>query len=266
MIHETRSAKVEAQVLRHDLRITGPPNLQAVLQSLGIVLKEVNLGDGFDGAALRTPKGSGILINNAICYQSRKRFTIAHELGHLRLAWHNEFEYRCASTDIESFHPNRRHEREADEFAAEFLLPEAVIEPVFRKHPFSFDLIKTLADEYETSLTATALRGVAYTLDRCAVVYSVGKRICWGKPSRSFHYSVRVGALHENTYAADFFSGRDVPTEPVQVNPYAWLSDSRIPHDLVLFEHSIPFPRIGAVLTVLCWEPQEEDELGFDAF
>ena len=205
MRRELANPKMEAQVLRHDLGLSGPPDLPAVLQSLGVVLKEADMDDGFDGAALRTPKRNGILINKSVRYSSRRRFTIAHELGHLRLPWHDGKEYRCQSADIESFNPDRRYEREADEFAAEFLIPEAIIQPVFRKQQFSFNLIKAVADEYETSLTATALRGITYTPDRFAVVLSMDRRIRWGRRSESFGYSVRAGSLHHDTYAADFF-------------------------------------------------------------
>ncbi len=266
MRRELANPKMEAQVLRHDLGLSGPPDLPAVLQSLGVVLKEADMNDGFDGAALRTPKRNGILINKSVRYSSRRRFTIAHELGHLRLPWHDRKEYRCQSADIESFNPDRRYEREADEFAAEFLIPEAIIQPVFRKQQFSFNLIKAVADEYETSLTATALRGITYTPDRFAVVLSMDRRIRWGRRSESFGYSVRAGSLHHDTYAADFFGSCDLPSGPVQVDPHAWLSDRGIPRDLVLFEHSISFLRLGAVLTLLSYEPQEDDELGMDAF
>lgn len=263
---ELANPKIEAQVLRHDLGILGRPDLPAVLQSLGVVLKEVDMDDGFDGAALRTPKRNGILINKSVRYWSRRRFTIAHELGHLRLPGHDGEEYRCQSADIESFNPDRLHEREADEFAAEFLLPEAIIQPVFRKQQFSFNLIEAVAKEYETSLTATALRGITYTPDCFAVVLSMDRRIRWARRSESFRYSVQVGSLHHDTYAADFFVNCDLPTGPVQVNPHAWLSDRGIPRDLMLSENSISFPRLGAVLTLLSYEPQEDDELEMDAF
>jgi len=97
-------------------------------------------------------------------------------------------------------------------------------------------------------------------------VLSMDRRIRWGRRSESFGYSVRAGSLHHDTYAADFFGSCDLPSGPVQVDPHAWLSDRGIPRDLVLFEHSISFLRLGAVLTLLSYEPQEDDELGMDAF
>ncbi|ONI76926.1 hypothetical protein ALI144C_32905 [Actinosynnema sp. ALI-1.44] len=75
----------------------------------------------------------------------RQRFSVAHELGHLLL--HPEPEPGSP-----------RHEHEADDFAAEFLMPEDEIRDQL-PCPADFEALKDLADHYGVSTAALAHRG-----------------------------------------------------------------------------------------------------------
>ena len=67
-----------------------------------------------------------ILVSNSITDQEgRFRFTVAHELGHLTL--HSKLAASFHETSDESDFVNRRLEREADRFAAAFLMPIALL-------------------------------------------------------------------------------------------------------------------------------------------
>ena len=88
--------------------------LTAWLESAGILVIEYDFGtariDGMSQWAADYP----VIIVNSLLPTARKRLTLAHELGHLVL--HSEF----VTEDLES---------QANEFAAEFLMPEHVIRP-----------------------------------------------------------------------------------------------------------------------------------------
>jgi hypothetical protein len=61
----------------------------------------------------------------------------------------------------------------------------------------SLKTIEGLADEFETSLTATAIRYVEFSPDRCAVVFSRDAQIRWNRCSETFPYwLLRRGRLH----------------------------------------------------------------------
>lgn len=88
----------------------------------------------------------------------RKRFSIAHELGH----WHHH-RGQCLACRVEemsgddrgSMHP----ERVANRFAADLLLPNYLFRPIARQHSkLNFKTVNALADLFSTSLTATAIR------------------------------------------------------------------------------------------------------------
>ncbi|HVR70279.1 MAG TPA: ImmA/IrrE family metallo-endopeptidase [Vicinamibacteria bacterium] len=98
--------------------------------------------------------------------QRRRRFTIAHELGHHLLG------HGLASCSGPAIHgnPSDRREQEANTFAASLLMPARLFrEDVRTAHP-CFDEIGHLADAYDVSLTAASIRYVRFTRDSCAVL------------------------------------------------------------------------------------------------
>lgn len=95
-----------------------------LLESNGIIIVELEATEKFDGVSFITDKGfPTIVINKAFC-NDRKRFTIAHELGHLLMHSVNNPaipEYR----ELEK-------ENEANKFASEFLMPtDAIINSLY---------------------------------------------------------------------------------------------------------------------------------------
>lgn len=116
------------------------------------------------GMVLRSPDGSAVIGINARHSQLRRRFSVAHEIGHLVLhedealhvdAW-TPFAYR---TDKSSQGTDPR-EIEANQFAAELLMPEQQI-----KRDVSDladleaeDVVDRMADKYQVSAQAMTLR------------------------------------------------------------------------------------------------------------
>lgn len=94
----------------------------SILESSGIILYEINEDEKFDGVSFITDKGYPVIIVNKNFSNDRKRFTIAHELGHILM--HNENNF-----PISSF---REKEKEANQFASEFLMPENSIKNSLR--------------------------------------------------------------------------------------------------------------------------------------
>lgn len=92
-------------------------NIFNLLESNGIIVIEFDdVTDKFDGVSFLTDKGNPVVIINKNFPNDRKRFTLAHELGHVLM--HNTGDF-----------PNPVHrdekqkEIEANRFAAEFLMP-----------------------------------------------------------------------------------------------------------------------------------------------
>lgn len=90
--------------------------------------------------------------------QRRKRFSLAHELGHWN--YHRGRSFECRVDDwVDGYNSKPVEEREADNYASELLMPKYMFDPLARKlkRP-TFDGVKELADIFNTSITATAIR------------------------------------------------------------------------------------------------------------
>ncbi len=88
----------------------------------------------------------------------RKRFSLAHELGHWN--YHRGRSFECRVDDwVDGYTRKPVEEREADTYASELLMPAYMFAPLARKikRP-TFDGVKELAEIFNTSLTATAIR------------------------------------------------------------------------------------------------------------
>ncbi|WP_343558996.1 XRE family transcriptional regulator [Sphingobacterium sp.] len=114
-----------AQYTRRFLRIS--PDLPikdifTVLEKHGIIIYELNAVEKFDGVSFISDLGFPVIIINKNFSNDRKRFTIAHELGHLVM--HNENNFPVSEY--------RDKEKEANNFASEFLMPEESIKNSLR--------------------------------------------------------------------------------------------------------------------------------------
>jgi hypothetical protein len=124
-----------------------PPDLAALCEELGLHVREVP-ARGFDGALVRsrTAQKGIIAIKASLREKARKRFTIAHEIGHFVLPHHRLLKTVCDERKIDSFDARlNRPEVEANEFASELLLPGAILARTFNLSIFSLSQISAVA-------------------------------------------------------------------------------------------------------------------------
>ncbi len=103
----------------------------------------------------------------------RARFTLAHELGHFFIDEHRQalLSGRVpAHKSICEFGSNRLVEVEADSFASSLLMPWSRFRPAAVKGRRGLHAVLELANQFRTSLTATALRYVRADLFPCVLV------------------------------------------------------------------------------------------------
>lgn len=102
-------------------------NIFTLIESKGVIIYEIDATEKFDGVSFITDKGYPLIIINKSFSNDRKRFTLAHELGHLLM--HNENNYPIPSY--------RDKEKEANNFASEFLMPDNAIKNSLRGLKFN---------------------------------------------------------------------------------------------------------------------------------
>ena len=242
-----------AKLLLEKLQITGKPDLDIVCRRLGLRLREVQSA-GFDGTLVRSKSAQkGIIgIRESIREHGRKRFTVAHEIGHYVIPNHRSLKNVCAGKIIGSYRSTlNKAELEANHFAAELLLPATAVRTRFEGDP-SFARISSVAEEFETSLSATARRLVDLTGSSVAMIWQVGGKVEWFHTSDAFTYYLPLDEIPSSrSMAGRLFAGRTGGSGFETVNPLLWLSRRDAEKVDVVLEHSLDLPNYGAVLTLL---------------
>lgn len=212
---------------------------------------------GAEGRSV-THAGAGIIrIRADIREVERRRFIVAHELGHCILHKTGSVT-ACAERDLFRYEDGNR-EAEANWFASELLMPARL----FGRHcdvpEPNFAALKSIASLCRTTLTATSIRFVQLTPERCALAWSEAGKVKWCVRSPDFPGWVeRQRVLGRFSHAADVFAGKPVPEGFQPVPQAAWL-DRRVLDGRDLMEETLSFGRLGAALSML-WLPQEPDE------
>ncbi|BFU96777.1 MAG: hypothetical protein NTNFB02_34990 [Nitrospira sp.] len=221
---------------------------------------------GCEGRLVKRGNHGIISVRADIAEIGRERFTIAHELGHFELNHSSAELMICADNDLQPWNnKSKTIETLANLFAAELLMPEVMFKPFCLKEEPSLALIDNLADEFRTSLQATALRYVGFSPHRVAIVVSREDRIEWFKASDDFGFFIERGKkLDFNSLASAFFSGGQLSTDMRVVPTGAWIDDRRASSRVRILEQSKGFKNYGFVLSLLWIDESQDDELDED--
>ncbi|MBM5581386.1 ImmA/IrrE family metallo-endopeptidase [Burkholderia pseudomallei] len=186
----------------------------------------------------------------------RKRFSLAHELGH----WnhHRGRSFECRADDmVERYSSKSTEEREADSYAADLLMPAYMFRPLARavKRP-TFDAVKELAERFQTSITATAIRLVdANAWPLLLVCHAANGRV-WFKRSRDVPERwFPQKELDSDSLAFERLFGERDRTRAQKIGAEAWF-DSRGAEHFDIMEDAIRISN-GQVLALL-WIENEE--------
>lgn len=178
----------------------------------------------------------------------RKRFSIAHELGHWQL--HRGESFNCRSTDFEiPLDQKPEKEKAADKFAAELLMPPILFRPLAGQlRTYTFDSIKELSDAFDTSVVATALRVIDMNVAPLILISHKKEGRHWFRASKMAQPWFPQRDLHADSFAMDVLYKGTVQKRAQKVGADAWF-DKWNADRFELFEHSQQY--IDGVLTLL---------------
>lgn len=145
-----------ARQLREKHHLTPPIDLERLAELEHIQIEYFHSQSGIDGYADLDYLKPVIYINEEQTYRRRKRFTLAHEIGHVRILWHTDAA-RCVTDDPYVYIQMQRkidsQEYEANVFASELLIPSDWLQrQVSRIQDFS-----TLLNEIVTQTDASVM-------------------------------------------------------------------------------------------------------------
>ena len=157
-----------ARALLEQGGVTGiPVPVERIASSLGASVRYSALHDDLSGMIYIGDQGPIIGVNSQH-HPNRQRFTIAHEIAHLVLhrhliadQVHVDKRFRVLMRDANSASGTERMEIEANQFAAEVLMPAVSLRAMLNKRGFDIDddrPLEILASKFRVSRQALEFR------------------------------------------------------------------------------------------------------------
>jgi len=244
-IAEARASKQAGLLLARFGNPEAPIDPRSIAEWLGLVVVEQEVV-GCDGCVVMENDMAGILVNTAIRSEARKRFTVAHEIGHFSLHKQEIYFLRETLHEIEDpLHEaekagTRRLETEANAFASELLMPNDSIVAQYVRGVPSFEDIEDMASRYLVSMTAAAVRVVKVSDYACALVCTIGGTIRWVlKSGEGLDYFVpKDVAPRRESQAGAILAGEAVEDGYENCDAELWAPGHRRGKDAELLEDS----------------------------
>lgn len=213
-----------------------------------------------DGRIVFGDRKTLITINSSIEYEGKKRFTLAHEIGH-HIMHRGDFEIHNDNDSTLEYFQKGHQETEANEFASELLMPETLFREVSNEYEFSPALLRHLSEHFHTSITSVAYRYFRYGNHPICLVYSYNNVVkYWLRPDPYDHFLIDRTRLAppDDSVAAEYFKTKKIyPAKFSKQQTWkstwfelkTWENDK----DFRFYEYCIITPRYNTVLSVI-WE------------
>ncbi|MGK2858147.1 MAG: ImmA/IrrE family metallo-endopeptidase [Thermoanaerobaculia bacterium] len=165
----TLALRTARRVLAEANVTQAPVDVETIAQRLGISVRYSPLERSISGTAIRRADGRSIIGVNSNDVLPRQRFSLAHELAHVLL--HSDTEFHLDEGALigfrseESSKATNPREIEANQFAAELLMPEQFIRRDLPEldHQDLDRAITRMAERYGVSVQAMTIRISKYT-------------------------------------------------------------------------------------------------------
>lgn len=229
----------------------GTMPLEDIAMDRGVLCLEAPL-TGCLARLVRKGKRGIIRTQIGIREEGRKRFAIAHELGHWFL---HEAEsqqiYKCTEEQMREYKGSPL-EVEANIFASELLMPTVLFRPRAQDEEPRLDAVKSLASLFKTSLTATGIKFVDTNRHECILVMSTNGKVNWSK-QRANRSGLRIEkgmALHPESLAFHVAATLG-QSGPEVVVPEVWITQNWYERQIEVTEESWSLEGYNSVLTML---------------
>jgi Zn-dependent peptidase ImmA (M78 family) len=234
---------------------------ELVIEDLAMAMNIFVVDARLDSAAARLVRKGDcglVRVSNNLHLSGQRRFAIAHEIGHFVMHKKVSQLLACTDSDIRASYRSSPYEIEASIFAGALLMPKDLfLARTIRTVPTAA-VIRNLAKEFDTSLTATALRYVETSKDYCVFVVSENNKIRWWRTSDSFgNHDLWLDSgdtLPRYSAAAAYFRDGEAPDKPIEVDLKDWFGEMPDIDSNYVIEQAIPLPDYDQVISLM-WLP-----------
>jgi Zn-dependent peptidase ImmA (M78 family) len=229
-------------------------DIEDLAYAMDITVREGGLEDA-DAWLFRRKNGKGIIrLNSSTFSRQRRRFSIAHELGHWEMHPNLKQGKFCTAEDLSDYIKSPE-EIEANWFAATLLMPRFMIRDYITRGDADFNLIDRITDEFETSRTAAARRFIELTTQRAILVSSTDGKVNWHVKSHAAKfYALESMIVLPESLTARVVRSKKNPAESESLAPEIWLRENPVQEIEELFEDVRYSERLNTALTLL-WFP-----------
>ena len=247
--------KLVDAIIKQNPSISIPIPVEEIARLAGISKIQPLSSAGFEGTLIaNAEKSDGEIFFNSTRPRSRQRFTIGHELGHFLLPWHRHTTFNCTTEDI-SGRTNKDWEAQANQFAAELLLPRSLVTQRLKGYGSpEMSNIQKLAQDFETSIEATARRFIELSEYPCAVVFSKDNIVRYSVKTELFAEQLDVWKGDRLPNPSMSRQATSDPDEWHEIEAYWWLKERKgceVPESV--YEQTL-CQEIGYKVTLLTYE------------
>lgn len=257
MMNKPHRAMAEARargVLR-ELGITDPEEIDVALiaAEYNAFVQEMPLS-GTDGMMVRKNDKAIITVRSTIPESGKKRFVIAHELGHVLMHKDTRQADLCTAGEVDKLsYSKSKEELEANYFAAELLMPDPMFTAAI-DHSIdpAFSEIGRLANKFNTTLSATAIQYVKYNSEPCAFIISKDLMNPWFFCTENFGFQLeRRKKVHAYTCAHEVVKTGARIYRDSKISAGTWLQGFSDTGKDYITEESLALGSTGIVYTLL---------------
>lgn len=236
------------QVLAKELKQFFSPetvtNVYGICMKLGIEIIEAPIKAD---AYLECEGGGSYIVLKETLSDKRKKYTIAHELGHFYIPWHSELMFGCDIKEMDFEKDYAPREKEANLFAAELLMPTEEFKVKF-SGKISYDTVSSMANVFDVSFQAALNRCVDLAHEDCMVVCSYERCIKWFKATEDFPLFLTRKRVSQSSGADELFDSQSLRIKTIEEPGYIWFEDGE---DKTISEESIVFPNYKEVISII---------------
>ena len=225
-------------------------DLDTIAWHLGKLRVESGGLSGAEGRLVATAENGGVIRVADSKNLGRRRFTVAHEIGHFVLHQKSTIDRTTLRKDFTVW-TKASEEAEANHFAAELLMPQPMFQSKCVGVP-SIKLLESLASTLSTSLLATAFQYWEYTFEPVALVLSNGWDMQSFRPFKEGWPRIRFGGVHEDSAAGERLAGKSPDSgRMVRTPAYAWLEGFDYKPNTDIMEDSLHLEYYDRTVTLL---------------
>lgn len=244
--------------------------LEELCKRLGIGSIEELATAGFEAALIMDEhKARGSILVAAGRAPPRRRYSIAHELGHFLIPAHRPHggdSFECSLADLHLLNPKdrdrrRRIEAEANSFAAHLLMPPAQVRSSLRQGTSNLEHLCAMARKFGVSKEAMARAWAEHHREPVAVIIAHHGRVVRYYRGEDFPWLPDQNGrqLPEDSLAAAVPApGEYTPVE--EIEPDVWLS-SRDAKSVLSLTEQVLGQRDGYALILLQADLDEDEYL-----